>query len=219
MMLEFLKGKASDRKLRMFACACARAVWYLLVDERSQNAVFTAERFADGQASEAELEAAALAASGVQMPLHLHFDLAAEAAGLAAADDISAESAECVVEIAILNTLGPRLRDAAYLAHRRIERATTTRWLHDIVGNPYRPRPALPRAVLAWNDGTVTRIAQAIYEERQLPAGTLDPARLAILSDALLDAGCDDEDLLAHLRSEGPHVRGCFAIDLILGKS
>jgi hypothetical protein len=91
--------------------------------------------------------------------------------------------------------------------------------LRDIFGNPFRPSPTLPPAVLAWNDRTIPRLAEAVYEERKMPEGTLDPARLAILADALLDAGCDDEALLAHLRGPGPHVRGCWAVDLILGKS
>jgi hypothetical protein len=57
-----------------------------------------------------------------------------------------------------------------------------------------------------------------IYQERQLPGDTLVTARLAILADALLDAGCDDEELIAHCRSAGPHVRGCWAVDFILAK-
>ena len=84
--------------------------------------------------------------------------------------------------------------------------------LRCIFGNPYRPSPPLPHSVLAWNDATVRRIAEGIYEDRAF-------ARLPILADALLDAGCDDEDLLAHCRSAGPHVRGCWAVDLILGKA
>ena len=67
------------------------------------------------------------------------------------------------------------------------------------------------RAVLAWNDGTVRRIAWGIYEQRAF-------GRLPILHDALLDAGCDDEALLEHLRGEGPHVRGCWALDTLLGR-
>jgi hypothetical protein len=59
---------------------------------------------------------------------------------------------------------------------------------------------------------------RVIYEDRKMPEGTLDNARLAILADALLDAGCSDEDLIQHLRSPGPHVRGCWAVDRILGK-
>jgi hypothetical protein len=57
------------------------------------------------------------------------------------------------------------------------------------------------------------------YEERQMPAGTLDNARLAVLADALEEAGCSDADLIGHLRGPGPHVRGCWPVDLCLGKS
>jgi hypothetical protein len=91
--------------------------------------------------------------------------------------------------------------------------------VRDIFGNPFRPSPTLPPAILAWNDRTILRLAQAIYDERQMPEGTFDTSRLAVLGDALLDAGCDDEELIRHCRSEGPHVRGCWAVDLILGKS
>jgi hypothetical protein len=77
----------------------------------------------------------------------------------------------------------------------------------------FRPQQActVDPAVLAWNDGTVRRIAEGIYEERAFN-------RLPILADALLDAGCDNEQLIAHCRSEGPHARGCWAIDLLTGR-
>jgi hypothetical protein len=77
----------------------------------------------------------------------------------------------------------------------------------------------LPPAVLAWHDGVVVRLAQAAYEERHLPEGTLDNTRLRILADALEEAGCTDADILGHLRGPGPHVRGCWPVDLCLGKS
>jgi hypothetical protein len=70
----------------------------------------------------------------------------------------------------------------------------------------------------ARGDGTVRRLAQATYDERQLPSGTLDPARLAVLADALEEAGCDDPAILDHLRCVGPHFRGCFVLDAILAK-
>jgi hypothetical protein len=72
--------------------------------------------------------------------------------------------------------------------------------------------------LLAWDGGTVWKLATTAYEERVLPSGTLDPARIAVLADALEDAGGGDAELLAHLRGPEPHVRGCWAIDLVLGK-
>src|SRR5262249_32133478 len=65
---------------------------------------------------------------------------------------------------------------------------------------------------------TVQALALAAYDERSLPDGHLDPARLAVLSDALEEAGCTDADLLAHLRSSSRHVPGCWVLDLVLGK-
>jgi hypothetical protein len=72
--------------------------------------------------------------------------------------------------------------------------------------------------MLAWRDGTVGRFALAAYDDRSLPEGTLDTARLASLADALEEAGCTDADMLAHCRGERPHVRGCWVVDLVLGK-
>jgi hypothetical protein len=89
--------------------------------------------------------------------------------------------------------------------------------LRDIFGNPFRPISPSP-AVLTWNDATVVRLARAAYDERHMPAGTLDNGRLAVLSDALEEAGCMDQDILGHLRGPGPHVRGCWPVDLLLGK-
>jgi hypothetical protein len=93
------------------------------------------------------------------------------------------------------------------ISHRQAELADALRC---IVGSPFR-RPAIPQATLAWNDRTIPKLALAIYEERAYE-------RLPILADALEDAGCSDPDLLGHLRSQGPHVRGCWALDLVLGK-
>jgi hypothetical protein len=62
-------------------------------------------------------------------------------------------------------------------------------------------------------------IAQGIYQERHLPEGALDTDRMNILAGALLDAGCDDEELIQYCRREGPHVRGCWVVDAILGKT
>jgi hypothetical protein len=84
----------------------------------------------------------------------------------------------------------------------------------DIFGNPFRPASVEPE----WITPTITNLATAAYDERVLPSGELDPARLAVLADALEEAGCDNADILSHLRSPGPHVRGCWVVDLLLGK-
>jgi hypothetical protein len=91
--------------------------------------------------------------------------------------------------------------------------------LRDIFGSrPSRGFDAEP-GWLAGNDETVVKLARASYEKRSLPSGLIDPARLAVLADSLEDAGCTDPELLSHLRGPGPHVRGCWAVDRILGKS
>jgi hypothetical protein len=82
---------------------------------------------------------------------------------------------------------------------------------HDIIGNPFRPLVLHP-AWLSWNNGTVPKLAQAIYDERSFD-------RLPLLADALEDAGCTDADILAHCRQPGKHVRGCWVVDLLIGKS
>jgi hypothetical protein len=69
----------------------------------------------------------------------------------------------------------------------------------------------------AWRTPKVASLAEAAYEQRLLPSGELDPARLAVLADALEEVGAGG-DLLAHLRSRGPHVRGCWAVDLATGR-
>jgi hypothetical protein len=86
-----------------------------------------------------------------------------------------------------------------------------------LFGNPFRP-VALDPAWLAWNGGLIRQLAQAAYDERQLPSGHLDSDRLAVLADALEEAGCTDPEILGHLRGPGPHTRGCHILDLLLGR-
>jgi hypothetical protein len=84
-------------------------------------------------------------------------------------------------------------------------------FLRDLFGNPFRPVPVDP-AWLAWERGTIPKLAEEIYEERAFD-------RLPVLADALEDSGCTNPDILSHLRGPGPHVRGCWVLDLLLGKS
>jgi hypothetical protein len=94
---------------------------------------------------------------------------------------------------------------------RREEEFALTTILRHLFGNPFRPVFLNP-AWLIWNDGTVQKLAQAIYDERAFD-------RMPILADALEDAGCTNQDILDHCRSGGEHVRGCWVVDLLLGKS
>jgi hypothetical protein len=129
--------------------------------------------------------------------------------------DAARHAIAILVELASVKAEDADLPTAPAEQAARVDQAA---WVRELFGNPFRPSPPLPPAVLAWSDGTVRRIAEGIYEERRMPNGELDTARLAILADALLDAGCDDEELIRHCRSAGPHVRGCWAVDLILGR-
>jgi hypothetical protein len=79
--------------------------------------------------------------------------------------------------------------------------------LRDIFGNPFRPVAVDP----SWLTSTVVALAEGIYQERAFD-------RLPILADALQDAGCDSDDVLSHCRSDGPHVRGCWVVDLLTGR-
>src|SRR5262249_31345590 len=86
--------------------------------------------------------------------------------------------------------------------------------LRDIFGNPFCPVRCPP----AWRTADVLALARAAYDERILPSGELDPQRLLILADALEEAGCANPEILNHLRGPGPHVRGCWALDLLTGR-
>jgi hypothetical protein len=205
-MLAFLESKVSSRKRRLFGCACVRRVWRLLRDSRSHKAVEVAEQFADELADESQLARAYEAA----------MQLWGRERGLL----LAAVSAAWRVTLLRRDEFG----DAAEKASRRAAEAegwtapaprpAQVSLLRDIFGNPFRPRVLDP----SWRTPTVTALARAAYEERGLPAGSLDCDRLAILTDALEDAGCDSADILSHLRGPGPHVRGCWVLDLLLGK-
>lgn len=92
-------------------------------------------------------------------------------------------------------------------AHRAVS-AQVCPILRDIFGNPFRTVTFSQ----SWRTDTVVTLAQQMYESRDFSA-------MPILADALQDAGCDNEDILSHCRGEGPHVRGCWVVDLVLGKS
>jgi hypothetical protein len=201
-MLVFLRGKASDRQLRLFACAYCRAVrdgLHLLPG----TAVAVAERYADGLAGDDDL---ASERKGAPFPN----EYAEWVVGTSAYDG----AWQGVYWLANARDLMKSDPDA--IRHFPIPVDTivgrSVLLLRDIFGpQPFRRISIAPK-VLAWNDGAVGRIADGIYQDRTFEL-------LPKLADALEDAGCSDAELLGHLRSPGPHVRGCWAVDLVLGKS
>jgi hypothetical protein len=202
-MLEFLQGKVSDRKLRLFACGCCRRVWDLLRDERNRKAVEAVEAFADGCVKRQALESVAAAADRAIGPVSLDSQAAeyaatasAVAAGLGPVDQVAAAAATAAAVV-----------EVNWLPLKWDEEARQADLLRCIAGNPFRPVPVAP----AWRTADALRLAQAIYDERAFD-------RLPILADALEEAGATDAPLLGHLRGPGPHVRGCWAVDLLLGK-
>jgi hypothetical protein len=231
-MLEFLWGKTSDRKLRLFAVACCRQVWHLMTNDSSRQAFEVMERFVDGEATNTEVIATVTPI--FQHVTHASADYPGGQAAwaiAAGAGNPGGVAAGWMADWAI-GTAGWLAAYAAFhaatQASRLVRQATRSveEWLdpvqadllRDIFGNPF-GSVALSPAALGWNNALVVRLAQAAYDERQLPAGTLDSGRFAVLADALEEAGCTDADILGHLRGSGPHVRGCWPVDLCLGKS
>ncbi len=197
-----LEREARHRKVRLFACLCGRQAWAGLTDERSRRAVAVAEGDAAGQRSRGELAAAhraAAAARGAATP---------GAPGLPAwaAMLTTLPNSQLATDLALLSSWAGGRSTQRTLAQR-------CHWLRDLFGNPFRPVVA----PAGWSS-TVVQLAQAAYDERQLPSDHLNLARLAVLADALEATGARG-DIVEHLRSPGPHVRGCWALDLLLGKA
>jgi hypothetical protein len=227
-MLEFLQanGRASDRKLRLFAVACCRRIWQLLTAEQSREAVEIAERYADDTVSKKDLTEARQAVRSAS------WDAAA-----AKARQVSWDGPGFVAWCCVRETMPSAVKEAARTSAFRAtakpvhfgknlgwqvgnlggEQEMQATLLRDIFGNPFQSPPALDPSLL--NHDAIVRLAQFAYDDRDMPAGTLNPGRLAELADALEAAGCRQQNVLGHLRGDGPHVRGCHVVDLVLGKA
>jgi hypothetical protein len=215
-MLETLRGRRLDRKLRLFMVACCRRVWHdFAISEEDwgrQEAVEVAERYADGLADDEELSDAF--GDLTDGSPHRGGDCCSNAAvGEFDEPDAAVEWSIIAVQEAAHRALAEDYDRSKEI--KEAERAAQAELLRCIVGNPSRP----VTFAAAWRTETVTSLAQAVDETRDLPSGTFDPVRMAVLADALEETGCADETILSHLRSPGPHVRGCWVMDLILGKS
>jgi len=237
-LLESVRDRATDRQLRLFLCGCCRRLLPWLKGPRKaallvcEKVLEVSERYADGLASDEEL-LGALPVSDLYRVQSGVGILAVEAARRAtylqlAGDDRpmrsgraimahpaseGAEFARGVVSVIAGERKGPSGKAAKKRAATVREKAWQVHLLRDLFGSPFGPPPAL-RA----GGGLIRGLAQAAYDERVLPEGTLNPDRLAVLADALEEAGCANANMLNHCRQPGVHVRGCWVVDLLLGK-
>jgi hypothetical protein len=196
-MVDFLQmqRKVSARKFRLFAIACCRRVWHWFDnDESSRRALQVAEHYVDGQASEQDLWNANQAPGQSGSVTYQATNPNAGEGAFGAAASIAEGITNCfpIEEV-----------QAAY--HR--ESLEQSRLSRCIFANPF--RPVTPDA--AWLTAEVKTLAQAIYVDRAFE-------RLPELADALAEAGSSNQDILSHCRGTGPHVRGCWVVDLVLGK-
>jgi hypothetical protein len=214
-MLDFLRDRGLDRKLRLFAVACLRRVWHFFNfnGDRIRQAIVFGERMADETIGRSEwLRVHKLADDAL---------LEAREMSWAAQGDLNRQTANVDrlkwLEIAaidsqlILQDAWEAARSAPSLEPRDAscdEQQDQIILLRDIFGNPFRPVAFNP----SWRTTDAVGVARAMYDAR-------DFATMPILADALEDAGCDSADVLAHCRGDGPHVRGCWVVDLVLGKN
>jgi hypothetical protein len=194
---EFALKHLSDRKRRLFACACCRRIRAVLGHDDLRNGIEAAELHADGLLNKRGLTEARDArdfhALAVKWALdrHRQFPLC---------------SSQYASEA--LAAAGRRkFWSAAYQKAVAAEQAEQVVLLRDVVGNPFRPVVFAPE----WRTSTAVSLAQQMYESR-------DFSPMPILADALQDAGCDSGAVLDHCRAAAPHARGCWVADLVLGR-
>jgi hypothetical protein len=204
-------GFMFERKLRLFAIACCNRVSTLCNDSLAMNWLSVAEMYADGQAQKPQRQNAegeahrAGTVNGYLVVCTLH-KRANEAASRSSSFSADAVARAAVPEF-FESTKDTEKWSRVLRSERQKEFNAQADLLRDIFGNPFRPITLLPE----WRTSTVLALATGIYEEKAFD-------RMPILADALGDAGCDNEEILQHCRSETVHTRGCFVVDLILGK-
>jgi hypothetical protein len=226
------RRRASDRKLRLFATSCCRRIASLLPVGESDESILVAERFADGDASETDLSAACGLAEGRafeaidRTPSSRNDPVAFNAfsalenalshpnriAGIRTATMASyatwaAQEAAEATAYAVFSVKSSDLWKSAFIA----EQAAQAGLLRCVFGNPFRPARIEP-SWLRWCSCLLVSMARQMYDSR-------DFTDMPVLADALEEAGCQDQDILGHCRSGGEHVRGCWVIDLLLGRS
>ena len=212
LMLELFRGTRLHPGLRRFAVECCRRIRHLLVEEEFREAARAGEAFADDPRNRRSTIKAMAAASISAWRRRGRLAITAAPRELHAADAATATCSSTDWGAAFtatreaaraLNTSDPDRCDPAELRHQ----ASLLRCIFGPL--PFR-RVSIAPAIFRWNDGVVAKLARGVYE-----GWAFD--RFPILADALEDAGCDDAELLGHLRGPSPHVRWCFALGGILG--
>jgi hypothetical protein len=206
-----------------------RRVWPLLTDERWRTAVEMAEQYAEGTVTKKQLRVARAKAqeSILQRSALAHAALATVSWWVTSLrlGKASARVAEHTAMFFADETAKPRAAaafgesvdaDAVFHTTHDAERRHQADLLRDLFGPlPFRPLKLDP----AWRTPTVLALAERASDDRQLPSGTLDARLLAVLADAVEEAGCNNEEVLLHLRQQGAgHVRGCWCVDWLLEK-
>jgi len=195
----FSLPQRSSRKERLFVCGSCRRVWHELTSDLARSAIAVGEQYADGEAGESDLYDAV---DGVRT-LSTLSGLLARCAANSAGGGRPMQVVDVAGQFAASDGAtgwDERKWEAEWLAHCHL--------LRDIFGNPFRP----VTFQAAWRTSTAIALASQMYESREFGA-------MPILADALQDAGCDNDDILNHCRdAKQVHVRGCWVVDLVLGK-
>jgi hypothetical protein len=214
-------ARGQHRKLRLFAVACCRHAFPLDPDDRYEGLADAAERFADGLVTWDEVKKARRVLTAIRKDTPGDVDVPDRSLDAAAAGEAKhhildaldratqqksydALGASREVRYAFAGASRPDWHAGCARAEREL--ADLAR---DIFGNPFRPIVFDPE----WRTSTAVALAKTMYQAR-------DFGPMPILADALQDAGCEDPDILAHCRDpDQPHVRGCWVVDLVLGRS
>lgn len=240
-MCGLLRGMERARKFRLFACACCRRVAHLLTDDRPLYALDVLEGYIDGKltlkeyavgeraaadacAAQAQVVGASESRRGSSEADRVRL-FAAMLAAQAVADcfgSVTSAAADCCGALRAFGTAA--LVDDVQLREtgdriEALERTAQAALLRDIFGNPFHPIALDP----AWRSDSAVSLARKMYHSH-------DFGEMPDLADALQDAGCENERILDHCRysspqaaghatSSSPHVRGCWVVDLVLGKS
>ncbi len=205
-MLNDVAMRATERKLRLFGIVCCRQNEDLFPpDRRFVDAIHLGERFVEEVISE-ETRAKAFTAV-YEAHEEFAFDELDDYLFYPAYlihPSFTMTEARCCAELARTYS---RWDEENWMGQQNEIMSELAVHLRDIFGNPFRPVAADP----AWLTATAVSIARGIYDDRAFD-------RLPILADALQDAGCENADILGHCRGDGPHVRGCWVVDQVLGK-